>query len=127
MLYLKRPGFCRAFSERPEAVSMLRPIQRDRQQNFARGVSDFQVPPAPVHLVRLAFLAQFLDRLDGLIMSCFQIRDFNARLIEDPFMPVHEMKEAMHSKAALENASTTGLMPLRSLLLNEQLPCIDAR
>jgi hypothetical protein len=34
-------------------------------------------------------------------MGCFQIRDFNARLIEDPFMPVHEMKEAMHSKAAL--------------------------
>ena len=85
------------------------------------------MPPAPVDIVRLAFLAQLLDRLDGLIMGCFQIRDFNARLIEDPFMPVHEMKEAMHSKAALANFSTAGLMPLRSLLLNEQLPCNDAR
>jgi len=80
---------------------MLRRIQRDRQQNSARGVGDLQVPSAPVDLVRLAFIAEFLDRLDGLIMGCFQIRDFNARLIEDPFMPVHEMKEAMHSKAAL--------------------------
>jgi hypothetical protein len=82
-------------------ASMLRCIQRYREQNFAQGVSDFQVPSAPVDLVCFAFLAQFLDRLDGLIMRCFQIRDFNARLIEDPFMPVHEMKETMHSKAAL--------------------------
>ncbi|MBB3020516.1 hypothetical protein FHR70_003602 [Microvirga lupini] len=34
-------------------------------------------------------------------MGCFQIRDFDACLIEDPFMPVHEMEETMHSKAAL--------------------------
>lgn len=81
---------------------MLRRIQRDRQQDFTRGVRDLQVPPAPVDLVGFAFLAQLLDRLDGLIMSCFQIRDLYACLIEDPFMPVHEMKEAIHSKAALK-------------------------
>jgi hypothetical protein len=61
-------------------------------------------------------------------MGCFQIRDFDARLIEDPFMPVHEVKEAMHSKAALENTlQTPEFTPLRRPLLNEQLPCIDAR
>ena len=106
---------------------MLRRIQGYRQQNLARRVSDFQRPSAPVDGIRLAFLAQLLNRLDGLIMGRFQIRDFNAGLVEDPFMRVHEMKETMHSKAALKNASNAGFMPLRCLLLNEQLPCIDAR
>ena len=73
------------------------------------------MPAAPVDLIRLAFLAQLLNRLDGLIMGRFQIRDFNACLIEDPFMPVHEMKEAMHSKSALENCANAGFKPFRSL------------
>ena len=85
-----------------EAVSMPRRIQGHREQNLARGIRDLQMPSAPVDVIRLTFLAQFLDRLDCLIMGRFQIRDFNARLIEDPFMRVHEMKETMHSKAALE-------------------------
>jgi hypothetical protein len=80
---------------------MLRCIQGYHEQDSACDVSDLQVPSAPVDLVRLAFLAQLLDGLDGLIMGCFQIRDFDTRLIEDPFMRVHEMKETMHSKAAL--------------------------
>ena len=80
---------------------MLCPIQWDREQNSACSVCNLKVPSAPVDLVRLAFLAQLLDRLDGLIMGRFQIRDFNARLIEDAFMRMHEMKETMHSKAAL--------------------------
>jgi hypothetical protein len=81
---------------------MLRRIQGDREQNLAGGVSDFQVPSAPIDVVRFTFVAQFLDCLDGVVMGCFQIRDFNACLIQDPFMRVHEMKETMHSKAALE-------------------------
>jgi hypothetical protein len=102
-------------------------VQRNREQNFARRIGDFQVPSTPVDLVGLALLAQFLDGLDGLIMGGFQIRDFNPCLIKDPFMPVHEVKETMHAKAALKNASTAGFQPFRSLPLNEQFPCNDAR
>ncbi|MEE1655228.1 hypothetical protein VB618_03390 [Microvirga sp. CF3062] len=80
---------------------MLCRIQRDRQQDISCRISDFQLPAAPIDLFVLAFLPQFLDRFDRLVMSSFQIRDFDACLIEDSFMRMHEMKETMHSKAAL--------------------------
>jgi hypothetical protein len=60
------------------------------------------MPSAPVDILFLAFVPQLLDRFDRLVMGGVQIRDFYACLIEDPFMRVHEMKEAMHSKTALE-------------------------
>nr|WP_201860995.1 hypothetical protein [Microvirga soli] len=81
---------------------MLRRIQWYRQQDISRRIGYLQLPSAPINLFVLAFVTKLLDRFDSLIMGGVQIRDFYACLIEDPFMRVHEMKEAMHSKTALE-------------------------
>ena len=106
---------------------MLRCIEGDQKQDFPRSVGDFQLPSVPVDLVRLALRSQLLDRLERLVMGCFQIRNLDARLIQDPVVCVDAMKVSVHSNAALENSSTAGFKPFRSLLLDEQFPCNDAR
>jgi hypothetical protein len=82
--------------------SMLRHIQRNRQQDIARLVDDLKVPAVPVDLVGFAFLPQFLNGFERLIMGCFEIRDFNSGLVDDSFVRVHKVKVTVHDWATLE-------------------------
>ena len=108
--------------------SMLRHIQRDRQEDVSGLVGDFQLPAAPLDVLVLAFLPQFLNGFNGLIMGCFQVRDFNPNLVDDPFVRVHKMKVTVHAGATSEIfTQSSGLAMTRNLPLDEQLPCHDAR
>ncbi|EIM28542.1 hypothetical protein MicloDRAFT_00051280 [Microvirga lotononidis] len=85
-----------------EGVSVLRHVERNRQKDISGLVDDFEVPAAPVDLVGFAFLPQFLNGFESLIMGGFQIRDFDSCLVDDPFVHVHKMKVAVHDRTILE-------------------------
>jgi hypothetical protein len=60
-------------------------------------------------------------------MGRLQIRDFNASLVQDPFVRMDKMKVTMHAKVALKIPQPPVVKDLRSLRLDEQFPCMDAR